>query len=174
MHLKGILDEDFINYKVPSMHIATSRCSFKCDKETGKQLCQNSPLAAQKTITIKNDDIIKRYLSNDITHAIVFAGLEPMDSFEEILSFIKCLRNKYKCEDDVVIYSGYREGEIEDKLVKLAEYKNIVIKFGRYLSNHDRHFDSVLGVYLASPNQYAVRLYYKGDLYGESSIDATD
>ena len=36
MKIKNIIEEDFVNYKVPSMFIATSRCDFKCDKECGK------------------------------------------------------------------------------------------------------------------------------------------
>ena len=31
MKIKGITDEDFVNYKYPSMFIATSICSFKCE-----------------------------------------------------------------------------------------------------------------------------------------------
>jgi len=158
MHLKGILDEDFINYKIPSMYIATSMCSFKCDTESGGNWCQNSVLATQKTITMKNDDIINRYLSNDITHAIVFAGLEPMDSFDEVIAFIKSLRKKFKCKDDVVIYTGYSKDEIEDQIAELQKYENIVMKYGRFLPHYDRHFDKVLGVFLASPNQYGERI----------------
>ena len=158
MHIKGILDEDFINYKVPSMHIATSRCSFKCDKENGERLCQNGTLAAQKTVTIKNEDIINRYLANDITHAIVFAGLEPFDSFDEVLSFTKSLRKRHKCKDDVVIYTGYCKDEVKDQLEQLKKFENIVVKFGRFIPRCERHFDDVLGVYLASPNQFAERI----------------
>lgn len=158
MHIKGILDEDFINYKVPSMHIATSRCSFKCDKENGERLCQNGTLAAQKTATIKNEDIINRYLANDITHAIVFAGLEPFDSFDEVLSFTKSLRKRHKCKDDVVIYTGYCKDEVKDQLEQLKKFENIVVKFGRFIPRCERHFDNVLGVYLASPNQFAERI----------------
>lgn len=32
MKITGLVDEDFINYKAPSMFISTSKCSFKCDK----------------------------------------------------------------------------------------------------------------------------------------------
>lgn len=158
MHLKGILDEDFINYKKPAMHIATARCSFKCDKESGEKLCQNSNLVAQKTITMKNEYIISRYLANDITHAVVFAGLEPMDSFDEVHNFIKKLRKKYKCKDDVVIYTGYNKEEIQDQIRILRQYENIIVKFGRYIPHCERHLDSVLGVFLASPNQYGERI----------------
>ena len=140
------------------MHIATSRCSFKCDKENGERLCQNGTLAAQKTATIKNEDIINRYLANDITHAIVFAGLEPFDSFDEVLSFTKSLRKRHKCKDDVVIYTGYCKDEVKDQLEQLKKFENIVVKFGRFIPRCERHFDNVLGVYLASPNQFAERI----------------
>lgn len=158
MHIKGILDEDFINYKMPSMYIATSRCTFKCDKECGEKICQNGSLTQQKTITIKNEDIIERYLSNDITHAIVFAGLEPIDSFDEVFSFIKSLRKKHKCVDDIVIYTGYCKDEIPDQIEMLKKFENIVVKFGRFIPHCERHLDNVLGVFLASPNQFGERI----------------
>ena len=44
MIVKGIIDEDFINYKKPSMVIEFPYCSFKCDKECGQPVCQNSSL----------------------------------------------------------------------------------------------------------------------------------
>ena len=39
MLIKGIIDEDFLNYKKPSMVIAFPHCSFKCEKELGKKVC---------------------------------------------------------------------------------------------------------------------------------------
>ena len=39
-----------------------------------------------------------------------------------------------------------------------SNYDNIIIKFGRYIPNQQSHFDIVLGVNLASDNQYAERL----------------
>ena len=41
MKIKNIIEEDFVNYKVPSMFISTSQCDFKCDRECGKNVCQN-------------------------------------------------------------------------------------------------------------------------------------
>lgn len=158
MRLKGLIDEDFINYKTPSMYIATSTCTFKCDKESNGKWCQNSALATQKTITLDDEMIINRYLSNGITHAIVLAGLEPMDTFDEVLAFTKTLRKKFKCKDDLVIYTGYTKDEVEDQVSQLQQYENIVMKYGRFLPNFDKHFDKVLGVYLASPNQYGERI----------------
>lgn len=37
MILKSIVDEDFINYRKPSMFIVTAQCDFKCDRECGKR-----------------------------------------------------------------------------------------------------------------------------------------
>ena len=84
MKIKGITDEDFVNYWQPSMIIAANSCSFKCEKECGVSCCQNSSLAQSPTIEIDAEDIIKRYLHNPITKAICFAGLEPLDQLEEL------------------------------------------------------------------------------------------
>ena len=40
---------------------------------------------------------------------------------------------------------------------RLATYGNVVVKFGRYIPNQKHIFDEVLGVELASDNQYAER-----------------
>ena len=34
-------------------------------------------------------------------------------------------------------------------------FKNIIIKFGRYVPNQKEHYDEILGINLASSNQYA-------------------
>lgn len=41
---------------------------------------------------------------------------------------------------------------------ELSVYPNIIVKFGRYTPNQDGHYDDVLGVHLASNNQYAERI----------------
>ena len=155
MKVKGIVDENLINYKAPSMEIITSTCSFKCDKECGQQVCQNSALASAETVNIDSKRIIKRYLGNPITRAICFAGLEPFDQFEEMRDIIRILRGTYLCNDTVVIYTGYNKGEIADEITKLQQYKNIIVKFGRFVPNSQERYDDVLGVTLASDNQYA-------------------
>ena len=162
MLIKGLVDEDFVNYKLPSMYIATATCSFKCDKEYGSTICQNSALAKQKSVDIKCEDTVARYLANPITHAIVFGGLEPMDQFDDVCALIILLRTRFvgNCLDDVVIYTGYTKEELEKKnyLYFLRSYRNIIIKFGRYIPGQKPHYDPVLGVYLASDNQYAERI----------------
>ena len=59
-----------------------------------------------------------------------------------------------KCTDTFVIYTGYYPNEIQSQIDKLKQLGNIIIKFGRYIPNHNPHYDNVLGIYLASDNQY--------------------
>ena len=103
MRLKGMCDEDFVNYKQPSMMLVSSYCNFKCDRENGINSCQNSSLAKAPIINIEEDTIIQRYLMNDITKAICIAGLEPFEQYDEVFCFIKTLREKYHCKDTVII-----------------------------------------------------------------------
>jgi hypothetical protein len=43
----------------------------------------------------------------------------------------------------------------------LRYYKNIYVKFGRYLVGQEPHYDEVLGVTLASDNQYGKKVSYE-------------
>ena len=158
IRLKNILDEDFQDYKKPSMMLATCQCDWKClrEQELDLSLCQNSELSKQKNINISIDTIVDRYINNSITKAIVIGGLEPFLQFDDILEFIKYFRQKSK--DDIVIYTGYYPNEIEDKLIRLKQYKNIIIKFGRYIHEDTKIFDKVLGVWLISSNQFACKI----------------
>lgn len=155
MQVKGITDEDFVNYKCPSMYICTNTCDFKCDRENGRRCCQNSAIAQMDSICVADEAIIQRYLKNTITHAIVFAGLEPFEQFDEVFNLISKLRNDYHCNDTVVIYTGFERAEICTQVEALRMFRNIVIKYGRFVPDQEKHYDEVLGVYLASPNQYA-------------------
>ena len=153
MLVKDILDVDFINYKKASMTISFPRCNWKCEKECGKQVCQNSALAQAPDIEISVDKIIERYLNNKISKSVVAGGLEPFDSWSDLLLFIEKFR--VKSQDTIVIYTGFYKEEIADKIDILKRYDNIVVKYGRYISGHEKHYDEVLGVSLASDNQYA-------------------
>lgn len=147
------MDEDIVNYKKTAMFVATCFCDFKCCKELNLDICicQNSPIAKTKIVDMPNEKIIKRYLKNKLTKAIVFGGLEPFKQYEELIEFIKEFRDK--SDDDIVIYTGYNKDELN--LDELKKFKNVIIKFGRYIPGHKVHFDNVLGVNLASDNQYA-------------------
>ena len=88
MKIKGLIDEDIVNYKKTSMFISTYTCSFKCDKECGQAVCQNLPLVSQPTLEIDNKRLIQRYLANPITKAVVIGGLEPFDDTLDLINFI--------------------------------------------------------------------------------------
>lgn len=156
MNIKQLLDEDFVNYKVQSMLIGFPTCTFKCDKECGKRVCQNGVLANSPSKPVTIDTLVKRYLDNDISKAVVLGGLEPFDSFNDLLRFVTKLREY--CEDDIVIYTGYYKEEILNQVNQLRQYKNIIIKFGRFIPDQLSHYDDVLGVNLVSDNQYAERI----------------
>lgn len=155
MKVKGIVDEDFVNYKKASMFITFPNCSFKCDKECGRAVCQNSTLAREKDIEIPIQSLIERYGQNPITKAVVCGGLEPFDSWVELQCFIINFRQWFP--DDIVIYTGYKEEEIKDKIEWLKLYEPIVVKYGRFIPDDVSHLDHTLGVKLSSSNQYAVR-----------------
>ena len=156
MRVKGITYEDFVNYKVPSMFIVFPNCTFKCERESGCSCCQNSELAESEIYIVSPSSIAINYIHNPITSAIVCGGLEPFDSFEDLLSLIQELR-KYT-DDTIVIYTGYNESEIVNKTTLLSSYKNIIVKFGRYIPNSQSRYDELLGVTLASDNQYAKQI----------------
>lgn len=160
MIIKGLIDEDFVNYKKPAMVIEFPYCTFKCDKECGQSVCQNSNLVHEPNIEIDYDKLLTRYINNPITKAIIMQGLEPFDSPSDVMNLILWLRVKYKCSDDIIIYTGYKKEEINwfIKCIDIEQYKNIIIKYGRYIPNQNPHFDSVLGVKLSSDNQYAEKI----------------
>lgn len=169
--LKGLVDEDVVNYRKTSMFLIFPNCDFKCEKECGRAVCQNSSLAKAPILNYDDKEIIKRYIDNPLTHAIVIGGLEPfysITSMEQVCALVSLLRDDYDCLDDVVIYTGYTEAELTGEkeglsitqqylFQNLTEIPNIVIKFGRYRPDDVSHYDSILGLNLASLNQYAKR-----------------
>ena len=152
MKIKGLITEDFVNYKKVSMTIIFPYCTFKC----GEDYCQNSPLAKSPIIEISIADLVNRYINNPITEAVVMQGLEPFDSWKDLKEYVQKLR-KYN-NDDIVIYTGYNKDEISKYIEELSVYPNIIVKFGRYIPNQEKHYDDILGVHLTSNNQYAERI----------------
>lgn len=158
MKIKGIIDTDFINYKIPCMTIESPYCDFKCDREYGEPICQNCELASAPLKDYSIDSIIELYKNNPLARAVCFQGLEPFDSFDDLRDFIFEFRNCYSINDDIVIYTGYNKHEIENQLTQLKQFPNIIVKFGRYIPQQPPIYDEVLGLELASPNQYAERI----------------
>lgn len=166
MEIKGIIAEDFLQYQKPCLVVLFPHCTFKCEKGCGMQVCQNSELALAPSINVSAESIVSQYTKNLITRAICFGGLEPFDSFDDMLELVASLRKE--TDDDIVIYTGYCKNEIIDKVEQLKEYPNIIIKFGRFVPIPDpsndkgyvteSHRDPVLGINLSSANQYAVKI----------------
>lgn len=170
MRLKGVVEVDHVNYKKLSMFLSFPDCTFKCEKECGVECCQNSPLALAPDHNLRKEDLIESYLANPLTDAIVLGGMEPFDSDLDLISFVDCVRRQFECKDDIVIYTGYTEDELErgwrdsdgrsnetraEIYQRLKSYPNIIVKFGRFVPDDAPHFDEVLGVKLASRNQHA-------------------
>lgn len=159
MRVKGIIEEDFANYKVPSMFINTCFCDFKCCTELDMDIgvCQNAPLAQSPIKEISDDVIYKHFESNPITKAVVVGGMEPMMQIDEIISLISMFRQN-RDWSTFVIYTGYYPQEIENELALLRPLGNIVVKFGRFIPNKPSRHDDVLGINLSSDNQFAERI----------------
>ncbi len=157
MILKNIIVEDFVQYKKPSLFIGFPHCTLKCDKENGIPLCQNSFLLMDKNIEISVYQLLENYYyNNPITSAIVCGGMEPFDSWGDLLELVSTFRQV--SEDDIVIYTGYKEEEIPFHIGVLKLFPNIIVKFGRFLPSQEPHLDEILGVKLVSSNQYARKI----------------
>lgn len=157
MIVKGIIDEDFVNYKKPAMVIECGYCNMKC----GADKCHNVHLLTAPDIQIDDMQLIERYINNPITKAVVLQGLDPLGNAESVnqtLQFINTLRG-CGCEDDVVVYTGFNESQIPDVIRFIKKYfNNVIVKFGRYMVDLPEKYDEILGVTLASNNQYAKKI----------------
>ena len=101
--------------------------------------------------------VVKRFLDNEMVNTLCCAGLEPFDTPRDLNRLISLLRF-CECDDEIIIYTGYTEEEVSKYFSWIYAYKNIIIKFGRFVPNQPHHIDEVLGVELASENQYAKRI----------------
>lgn len=159
MILIDVKTDDITDYKKTSLLIAFPYCSGKCHG------CQNAHLQNCKTtITASADDIADLYSNLNTHEAIVMAGLEPFDSFDDVLSIIDSIGNLSKpC--DFVIYTGYNldeykaqfEVELVNKFksIKHFDNKNLIVKIGRYDESQTRPwYNKTLGVTLATKNQF--------------------
>ena len=162
MKLVNLIEEDFVNYRKPGMFLGFPNCSGKCNLEAGKIVCQNAELCNAPLIDISLPEIIDRFEKNPISEVLIFGGLEPFDSFDDMLALILLFRKRYFARTyTIIIYTGYYPHEIKEQLYtikKLSLSNGIIIKFGRYIPGDEPHLDPYLGVNLASNNQYAIPL----------------
>lgn len=154
MLIKGIKDECFGDFKETGMLVVFPNCSFKCDRDCGRPVCQNSHLANSPVIEVPVSKIIERYQTNPLTSALICGGLEPLDSISDLYELISEFRHVSK--DPVVIYTGYTEEEVKKILgwSYINWLGNLYVKYGRFIPDQESHYDKVLGVNLASDNQY--------------------
>ena len=161
MKMTNLIWEDTVNYRKPALFIGTAYCSFKC----GKAYCQNAALEGAAIQDVDAGTVIDRYLSNPLTEAIVFGGLEPLDQMGELADFVALLNLRH-VKDDLVIYTGYTEQEAAEKIGfirRLNRNRDLIVKYGRYLPGKPGRYDEILGVTLVSDNQYAVRYPWEAD-----------
>ena len=155
----GINDTDFVNYKEPTFNIAAGiSCTFKCCPQN-PELCINHSLNPSTVINHSILKLIERYDAQDISKTITFQGLESLDNIKQILWFIYAFRKNHK--DTIIVWTGYTKEECEDFIYLIKDkmhFPNIIMKFGRYIPDQQPHYDPVLGVNLASDNQYAEKI----------------
>ena len=155
--------ETFVDYKNQGILIGFPTCSGKCWKELGMDtsICQNEVLK-NEVIEISLENLCKKiedYIKSGFAKAVILAGLEPFEDTENVLSIISFIQ-KVSSDTDIVIYTGFNEDEITKEIGKIkAIAKNkIIIKFGRFIPNDNSVYDAVLGITLASKNQYAKQI----------------
>ena len=154
MLIKGIKDECLNDFKQIGTLIIFPNCNFKCDHDCGRHVCQNSHLAKEPVMEFPIAKIIKRHLESDFSTALICGGLEPLDSINDLYALIKEFRQV--SNDPVVIYTGYTEDEANNILGwdDIKWLGNLYVKYGRFIPDQQPHFDEILGVNLASDNQY--------------------
>lgn len=159
MRVKGIIEEDFTNFKLPAMFINTCFCDFKCCTESnlGIEVCQNAPLAQAPSKDIPNSVIYQHFVTNPITKAVVIGGMEPFLQIDEVEDLIRLFRSNGDISP-IVIYTGYYPNEVRSSLERLEKYENIIVKFGRFIPDKPHRYDDVLGITLSSYNQYAEQI----------------
>lgn len=157
MQIKGLQLEDYNDFKKCSMYVAFPSCTFKCERECGVDgMCHNHSLISDTDIEISLDKLYDHFYDNPVQQAVVCAGMEPFDSFKDLYELVKYWRIEKENFCPIVIYTGYNEDEVQDKVDKLKEFAGeLIIKFGRFIPGDELHYDEVLGVNLASKNQYA-------------------
>lgn len=155
IEVKGIIWEDIVNYKKIGTTLMFPICKgFKC----GAEFCQNSSLAAAPSQTVLINSFMRKYIDNPLTEAIILQGLEPFDSLVDVYTVAAALSD-FNVTDDLVIFTGYDKEEVSWRIEPLFNIPgHLIIKWGRYRPNQEPHYDPVLGIYLASDNQYGEQL----------------
>jgi organic radical activating enzyme len=162
MLVRKIIRDDNVNYKRTALFVGIGDCDWKCCKEAGMNasMCQNSELAkvsAWKMTANECLDVVVHRKSFE--QSVVIGGLEPFRDMNSLLELCRAVSSRCEFVDwDVVIYTGYYYNEIVEEVELIKESvgnHRLIIKFGRYDPALPPVKDSILGVELASSNQYA-------------------
>lgn len=162
MKIYGLKPNDVVNYRLPSLFVGMGTCNWKCCTEAGldKSVCQNSALALAPRCEVTPEELCRIYNASKVDEAIVVGGLEPLDDMEGLVDLVREFDTN--CTGDIVIYTGYTEDEkqtiIVSDILPLVKRNHLIVKFGRFVPNQEKHYDTILGVNLASDNQYG-KLY---------------
>lgn len=157
IRLKDVV-EVFQDYKKSALLLCCVSCDWKCCREAGisNEVCQNHRIASQREVTIPFDSVLNK-VSRSFTDAIIFGGLEPLLQIEEVCGLIEYLR-EHNVKKDILIYTGYYLEEIDKSVIERLKKHHVIFKCGRYIPNRPQKFDKILGITLASDNQYGVQL----------------
>ena len=166
VNLIDVKTDDITDYLKTSLLLVTPKCSGKCGEK-----CQNYFLIKNATTKQYAVSSIVNLYNNLTTHnAVVFAGLEPFDTFNDTQILVDAFLQNDK-PIDIVIYTGYYQQSITDKvnvlLQKLIKTKStnktIIIKFGPYIAENRSYYSNILGIKLATDNQYVKRFYLNSE-----------
>lgn len=160
------ITEVFQDYKKAALFLGVCFCDWKCCKESGLPLstCQNYSWSNNEIVEVSFNSIVNRIKGNLLTDAVIIGGLEPLIQINEVVQLISYIRQQ-GLKNDIVIYTGYYDYEIEDNtLLELKKY-NVLMKCGRYKPNKIPFFSTLLGITLASDNQYVLKLSNGGIEY---------
>lgn len=169
MKLKAIKPNDYTNYHDPegwsSLFVGMGVCDWKCciAANIPIETCQNSELAKAPVVEMDAETLIRTYIGE--SGSVVVGGLEPFNDMASLKELAKAYSEtvSYLGEntqfDKFVVYTGYKPDEIitlVEQIYDIVKTKlTFIVKFGRFVPNQTPHFDDVLGVDLASDNQYA-------------------
>lgn len=171
MRIKAIKADDYTNYRDPegwsSLFVGMGTCDWKCCIAAGIPIetCQNSELARAPIVELDATSLLKRYALE--SGSVVVGGLEPfndMGSLKELATAYRDFVNYLSLGgetklDKFVVYTGYNPDEVIDRVEEIynivKERLTFIVKFGRFVPGQKPHTDKVLGVDLASDNQYA-------------------
>lgn len=157
IRLKDVV-EVFQDYKKSALLLCCISCDWKCCIEAGisNDVCQNHNIAKQGEARLPFDVILNR-VNSSLTDAIIFGGLEPLLQTKEVCGLIEYLR-ECGVKKDILVYTGYYLEEIDSGVLERLKKCHVILKCGRYIPNKPKKFDKILGITLASDNQYGVQL----------------